>query len=1237
MDGLRCSALVLLLLLTSVTYFSISTDNVDGGVFGPSPIGEWFLDEGSGQYARDNTGNGNHFVLGGSTSTQSSDPTWGSGLNGSCLKFNGYNDYAMVGSSAMMDLTGDLSMETWFKTDSTAPYLAILDKMYGQGTSTGYTFYLNDGKPRLSLYDGGTGSNIGGTVDLRDNEWHHVIITYDGSEGKVYIDGEWNFTKSMTKDSTSSNTRLTLGLRSSGWGGYMPFKGDIDQVAIFDRALSASEVKFRYTGHIPQHSFWPLDENEGQEASDIISGNDGFLGTTGGSDDQDPEWYIGMNGSCTRFDGVDDIIRIPVKDLGISNTFTISMWIWTDDIVSEQDLFTHSEFINGTWISWFRLSIKDQKLIANGRWDGESNSNPGNFPNADGGEFVSTRKIPLARWTNVMYVSNDENGKSYLYINGVSSGSVVGTYPELTVRPNWNMGNSGQNNYPFKGCVDEVDVWNYGLSNSQVSEIYNSVEVNERAPTKPISVVADAGDGFVVITWSPPDDIGTSLLSNYRILRGDDPGLMQFHSGVNSNIFSFNDTDVVNGVTYHYIIRALNAIGESPDSDMVHATPMGLPSEPWNLKIRSGDEFCHLTWSPPLYDGGADIIVYIIERDNGTGFEFLLNVTSDVLDMNDTDVLNGKEYGYRIRAINMIGDGPLSPASYGYPLAIPDPPVDLVQKTGDSFVHLEWSASVDDGGTPIFAYQLFRGSDPDGEFHLVWSLNGEGRSYNDTDVQNGESYYYYIRCFNSVGGSFNSNMVMAIPMTVPSEPNDLEIAYGDSFIILDWKQPDDDGGDPVEGYVVMRMEAYGEWDEIYRPGSGRSSYNDTDVINGQRYSYRICAFNSVGSSRYTDEVEEVPRTVPGVPEHLSLFSGNSFIHLFWNLSDDDGGNSVVSIQLFLVEGTNDLILLTVLDPHVNEYNHTSLVNGQTYRYVLTAVNDEGPSDPTIPIGGKPLSRPGQVMDISSISGNRFVLIKWNEPADDGGTEITDFEVYRYMPGVEEPTLIVLLGPGARDYNDTNVFNGKDYKYFVIAKNDVGSGPSSLEVLGNPRSDDTSGSLSLLLLIGIIAAIVILIIVIVVVLLFVLLRRGSKDEDVIKEEVYTPAGPVLGPALKPAVLGPAPTAQGELQPMVVPRVLPPAQYVQQPVTPVGSFQPAPLTIMNPVDGFVRNEPSIDTTTSPPVQQPSVAMPQPPPPVQQVQPTVNTPSATATVQGPDGPVNNDLSSPSQQKPQTELPEN
>ena len=413
MGNQRCSALVILLLLASVAYLSISTDNVDGGVFGSGPIGEWFFDEGSGQYARDNTGNGGHFVLGGSASLQYSDPSWGSGLNGSCLKFDGANDYAMVGSSTMMDLTGDLSLEAWFRTDSTNNYLAIIDKRYGSSAGSGYALYLDNGKPRLSIYDGSTqGSDVMGTVDLRDNKWHHLIITYDGSMGTVYVDGELGSSRSMTRDPASSNTRLTLGLRSSGWGGNMPFRGDIDQVAIFDRALSASEVRYRYTGHIPRHSFWPLDENEGQKASDIISGNDGFLGTSEGSDEQDPEWYIGMNGSCAMFDGVDDIIVIPEKDLGISNAFTISMWIWTDDIVSEQDIFTHSEVINITEVSWFRLCIKDQKLIANGRWDGGSNVDPGNFPNTDGSDFVSTRKIPLARWTNVMYVSNVENGRS---------------------------------------------------------------------------------------------------------------------------------------------------------------------------------------------------------------------------------------------------------------------------------------------------------------------------------------------------------------------------------------------------------------------------------------------------------------------------------------------------------------------------------------------------------------------------------------------------------------------------------------------------------------------------------------------------------------------------------------------------------------------------------------------------------------------------------------------------------
>ncbi len=181
----------------------------------------------------------------------------------------------------------------------------------------------------------------------------------------------------------------------------------------------------------------------------------------------------------------------------------------------------------------------------------------------------------------------------------------------------------------------------------------------------PQALQATAGNAQVTLTWGAPSDDGGSPITNYRIYRGTALGDLSFLVEV-ENVLAYTDTGLTNGVTYYYQVSAVNAVGESPKSIEVSATPMAtVPSAPQNLQASVGHTYVYLTWDPPLSDGGSAITSYRIYRSN-PGDEFgvapaILATVGNVLEYNDTTVDDTTyifvTYVYQVSAVNAIGEG----------------------------------------------------------------------------------------------------------------------------------------------------------------------------------------------------------------------------------------------------------------------------------------------------------------------------------------------------------------------------------------------------------------------------------------------------------------------------------------------------------------------------------------------------------------------------------------------------
>ncbi len=195
------------------------------------PVAIWHFDENEGSIAYDSTENNNNGTINGAT--------WTTGCINSGLYFHGggqwhNGDGVTVPHSNSLDITNTFSIEAYIKATGTDSYLVIVDKyQYSGGNGHGFTFYLNDGKIRFSVYSGSDGAgNTAGTTDLRDNICHHVMGVWDGSKVRVFVDGDLENEADWEYPPASTSNNLCIGKRLSGHGGYMPFLGVIDEVYI---------------------------------------------------------------------------------------------------------------------------------------------------------------------------------------------------------------------------------------------------------------------------------------------------------------------------------------------------------------------------------------------------------------------------------------------------------------------------------------------------------------------------------------------------------------------------------------------------------------------------------------------------------------------------------------------------------------------------------------------------------------------------------------------------------------------------------------------------------------------------------------------------------------------------------------------------------------------------------------------------------------------------------------------
>ena len=209
---------------------------IHAGVSSASQIvSYWKFDETSGIIADDSVGTNNGSLING--------PIWTAGKVGGALSFDGVNDYVTAGVDGIVFGSGRANtLMAWIKSDKLSSIVFKPGTLEIDVTSAG--IHVNEYRSSTNW------RGITATTYVNDGKWHHLAFVHQTNNvWDIYADG-------INVKSGPTGTTSVIGdtFYIGGHGGYLPFsfRGSIDEVAVYNGALSADEIRNIYLTSVPE-------------------------------------------------------------------------------------------------------------------------------------------------------------------------------------------------------------------------------------------------------------------------------------------------------------------------------------------------------------------------------------------------------------------------------------------------------------------------------------------------------------------------------------------------------------------------------------------------------------------------------------------------------------------------------------------------------------------------------------------------------------------------------------------------------------------------------------------------------------------------------------------------------------------------------------------------------------------------------------------------------------------------
>lgn len=461
-------------------------------------IGYWTMDGKDVNWSTntiiDRSGNNNTGTFFGMSTTTS--PY--SGVVGQSLGFDGVNTYISLSNLTNINTTSATDARTisaWIKTTQGTNCIfcvrnnsipaAVIDMTTGYDGLT-----TNAGRLMLLVRDNVNNgmTDVVSSARVDDGKWHFVVATMNSSKVmQLYVDGVASgvsATHTMTAGITGATTETSIGKEIFN-SSITPFKGQMDDVRIYTRALSATEIYQLYKQGSGSIAVSPRVQT-GQSATGLSNGLVGYWTMDG----RDTNWMtntmidksgngntaslsylststspvIGKLGQAMKFPGTgfQNLVINDSSSLTLTASSTFSAWVNTKSLSARQVIMAKTANGINTWL----IDIDPADCLTNGKIEVFMDT-------AATGQSITCTSTALQtdQWYLITVVYDQKDVR--IYINGIldkvsgTIGGALATNGQPVTIGDWNS-----NNRPFIGSIDDVRIYNRALSAAEVSQLF---------------------------------------------------------------------------------------------------------------------------------------------------------------------------------------------------------------------------------------------------------------------------------------------------------------------------------------------------------------------------------------------------------------------------------------------------------------------------------------------------------------------------------------------------------------------------------------------------------------------------------------------------------------------------------------------------------------------------------------------------------------------------------------------
>ena len=474
--------------------------------------GHWRMEEGSGTSVADSSSNSNAATLNNSPTFSTDVPAWS---NNYSLDFDGTNDYLSTSLvTNTYDLKNGFSASLWVKLDD----VSTTQDFFGRyGASTG------------RFYFGITGSNvraaIGTSFDtstlshgMATGVWYHVAYTFSGGSSGTftyYLNGSSVGTISFTWTSDSGSYEpMHIGGLKNGSNLYQnPTNGKIDEFALYDSTLSASDITAIYNSGAPANqssdsnlvAYWRMEENTGTTVADSSSNSNTATLNNGPTFSTDVPVF---NQFSINLDGSNDYLKTSFSPSGIgTGDYSIAFWFNMTSGATEDHPYFLAFGANAS-----STTNTYQGLGLTGRSGDGYKVRVNNYYGSSYTQSASssTSDVTAGTWYHFLLVRSGntltlyKDGSSFLTLSNSDVSS-----NDLSLGSEFRLGYGyGAASRYVKGLIDEAAVWDVALSSSDATAIYNSGTPNDLTTSG--SYDTDRS-GDLQFYWRMEENTGTSV------------------------------------------------------------------------------------------------------------------------------------------------------------------------------------------------------------------------------------------------------------------------------------------------------------------------------------------------------------------------------------------------------------------------------------------------------------------------------------------------------------------------------------------------------------------------------------------------------------------------------------------------------------------------------------------------------------------------------------------------------